>query len=619
MYNVELENRTKSDKEGWADYEDTLSQLVSKAFPDLQVEAREQIALSRYLNQLHNPQIAVAVRQRCPKSIQEAVTATLELESYLVKPSNPSSMHEVAVQEQREGGCTGVAMQLSMLEKLQKLLSRVKQLESELERNHIPPKNSKKAKPVVCRICGQVGHYARGCVVKQKPSLITEQETVDSTPTQSMQTLSINNVSSYTLTCKVYGTPVSFLIDTGAGVCLLKDEVWNKVKPEGSILKPLKVHGLVGVDGIPIKVQGSATINLSIAGKTFNHDFIIANQITTDAILGLDFLESHNCILNMAEGMLSINGHAVVLNPHKSPTLTAAGCVKVTVVKTITIPASSEMEIAAHVNSTVKSVWLVEGDKSNLQSVCVARALVTNHNEIVPLRVVNTNLTPVTLHEDSRVALAEGLNETAICNTTVSDQVKSGDVHDIELAEPLPDDITNAEREQFLAFLSYYSDVVAANSDDLGRTNVLQHHINTGVSPPIHQSTRRVPLPQRDTVHQLLQEMLKRNVISPSKSPWASPIVLVKKKDGTIRFCVDYRKVNNVTTKDAYPPPRVDDTLDTLAGSVWFTILDLKSGYCRLRSHPKIVQRQRFAPKRVFMNSMLCPLDYQMPQPLFSV
>ena len=225
-----------------------------------------------------------------------------------------------------------------------------------------------------------------------------------------MQTLSINNVSSYTLSCEVCGTPVSFLIDTGAGVCLLKDEVWNKVKPEGSILKPLKVHRLVGVNGIPNKVQRYATINLSIAGKTFNHDFIIANQITTDAILGLDFLESHNCILNMAEGMLSINGHAVVLKPHKSPAVTAAGCVKVTVTKTITIPASSEMEIAAHVNSTVKGVWLVEGDKSNLQSVCVARALVTNHNEMVPLRVVNTNLTPVTLLKDSRVALAEGLS-----------------------------------------------------------------------------------------------------------------------------------------------------------------------------------------------------------------
>ena len=68
-------------------------------------------------------------------------------------------------------------------------------------------------------------------------------------------------------------------------------------------------------------------------------------------------------------------------------------------------------------------------------------------------------------------------------------------------------------------------------------------------------------------------------VIKTSDSPWASTVVLVRKKDGTTRFCVDYWKVNAVTRKDAYPPPRVDDTLDTLASSKQFSTLDLISGY----------------------------------------
>ena len=147
------------------------------------------------------------------------------------------------------------------------------------------------------------------------------------------------------------------------------------------------------------------------------------------------------------------------------------------------------------------------------------------------------------------------------------------------MTRSLPDDITDAQKQQFLALCSLYSDVIASNDEDLGRTSVLQHRINTGTSPPIRQAARRIPLPRRDTVRQLLDQMASKGIISPSKSPWASLIVLVKKKDGTIRFCIDYRKVNSLTVKDAYPLPRVDDTLDTLAGSVWFTTLDLKSGY----------------------------------------
>ena len=124
--------------------------------------------------------------------------------------------------------------------------------------------------------------------------------------------------------------------------------------------------------------------------------------------------------------------------------------------------------------------------------------------------------------------------------------------------------------------MSHYEDILAKCPEDLGRTDVLSHHIETGDAKPIHQQARRVPLPHRGSVQELLKDMLEKQVISPSKSPWASPIVLVRKKDGTTRFCVDYRKVNDITRKDAYPIPRVDDTLDTLSGSAWFTTLDLK-------------------------------------------
>ena len=84
---------------------------------------------------------------------------------------------------------------------------------------------------------------------------------------------------------------------------------------------------------------------------------------------------------------------------------------------------------------------------------------------------------------------------------------------------------------------------------------------------------------QKKEISKLLQDMLQKDIVERSSSPWASPIILVKKNDDSTRLCVDYRKLNSITRKDAYPLPRFDDTLDTLHGSMWFTTLDLASGY----------------------------------------
>eukprot|EP00731_Ephydatia_muelleri_P033444 Em0030g1a len=90
-----------------------------------------------------------------------------------------------------------------------------------------------------------------------------------------------------------------------------------------------------------------------------------------------------------------------------------------------------------------------------------------------------------------------------------------------------------------------------------------------------------------------LHDMLENGIVEPSEGPWLSPI-LAKKKDGSLRFCVDYRKVNAITRKDAYPLPRVDDTLDTLGGSKYFTMLDLASGYWQVEVATEEMQKTAF-------------------------
>ena len=123
-----------------------------------------------------------------------------------------------------------------------------------------------------------------------------------------------------------------------------------------------------------------------------------------------------------------------------------------------------------------------------------------------------------------------------------------------------------------------FSDVFSKDKNDLGRTGLAKHKINVGNCPPIRQPTRVPPLAKREAA-KAINKMSEQGIIDPSSSPWASPVVLVREKDGSTRFCVDYRKLNAVTKKDSYPLPRVDTSLQSLYGSLWFSTLDLKSGY----------------------------------------
>jgi hypothetical protein len=124
-------------------------------------------------------------------------------------------------------------------------------------------------------------------------------------------------------------------------------------------------------------------------------------------------------------------------------------------------------------------------------------------------------------------------------------------------------------------------------------TNVY-HKIDTGNSNPINSQPYRVSPAERKNIQEQIADMLSKGVISTSKSPWASPVVLVSKKDGSMRFCVDYRKLNSVTVKDVYPIPRIDDSLAALSGAQYFSAVDIFSGYWQIPMHPESRHKTAF-------------------------
>ena len=113
------------------------------------------------------------------------------------------------------------------------------------------------------------------------------------------------------------------------------------------------------------------------------------------------------------------------------------------------------------------------------------------------------------------------------------------------------------QKHQLKELLLQNGDLFALNPSELGVTNAVQHTINTGHSTPIRQQARRIHVALRSKVDNMMEEMLEQGIIQSSQSPWASPIVLAAKKDGTTRFCVDYRRLNTVTKLDVLPHPRV--------------------------------------------------------------
>ena len=157
-------------------------------------------------------------------------------------------------------------------------------------------------------------------------------------------------------------------------------------------------------------------------------------------------------------------------------------------------------------------------------------------------------------------------------------------------------DLDGSQRGQLASTLLQFVDLFPVPGSALtGHTDAVEHTIDTGNSTPIRCVPRRMSPQKIKQEEACVAEMLTGGQIEPSDSPWSAPVVLVTKKDGGSRFCVDYRRLNLATVKDGYPLPRIDDTLDMLAGKRWFSTLDLASGYWHVSLSPEARCKTAFA------------------------
>ncbi|KAG5889429.1 hypothetical protein JTB14_032762 [Gonioctena quinquepunctata] len=326
----------------------------------------------------------------------------------------------------------------------------------------------------------------------------------------------------------------------------------------------------------PATVYGELPIEIILGSTKVKHQALVAD-IEDDAIIGMDIMNSRGFELDFKDGVLRVNGEELVLHGRSEE------LIRVLLAEDVSVPERAETILESRLDGSASSgdVMMFEPklhDEKIGRGIALGKTLL-RAEKFVPVRVMNVNYFPVTLKKGTILGHCSPVSSVIRSVRGTISQPNNLPTELEKLVAISSKDIKPAQQPKLRDLVKKYQDIFDTGQGKGGRTNVVQHKIDTGGARPIRQSARRLPLAKKEEADKIVSDMGKDGVIEPSDSPWSSPVVLVKKKDGSTRFCVDYRQLNNVTKKDSYPLPRIDDTLDTLAGSTIFSTLDLKSGY----------------------------------------
>ena len=154
---------------------------------------------------------------------------------------------------------------------------------------------------------------------------------------------------------------------------------------------------------------------------------------------------------------------------------------------------------------------------------------------------------------------------------------------------------SNEHKNEVEQLLNQYPQVIARDITEIGRTNKIKHHIDTEVAQPIRQYPYSLSPRHSQFLKEEIERLKQQNLIVLSKSSWTSPALVVGKANSKLRLVIDYRKLNKVTKPDAYPLPRISDMLDAFAHSVYFSTLDLTSGFWQVTMDPQYQEKTAFS------------------------
>jgi len=430
---------------------------------------------------------------------------------------------------------------------------------------------------------------------------------------------------------------VIYTIDTGASCSIVSTKTFQQIaKKRRPILQETSIK-ISGAGGTSLKCRGCGTFNLQLGPLGIQTPMIVAD-ITDEILLGADVLmgkTGEKADILLSQGIMTLRGKVIQLEQQSN----SSNIRKVHLADSYVLPAMSEIIADVFVERTEDDInqqaWIIEPNTSLAEkySVAMAASLVDIRGDVTAkVRMMNPFNTELVVTQDTVIGFAspvetikiitecedfeESHNHEAIRQLKFENNVGKAPTENstcpaalvTEIAATIPEHLTKLfletsanrsteEVETIAELLRTYQNVFSKNDTDLGLTTLTEHVIDTGSSRPVKQRPRTVPLAYADEDKKTVQKLLEQGSIRPSTSPWASPMVFVRKKNGEVRPCIDYRKLNSLTRKDAFPLPRTRDCLDAVAGATLFTSLDITSAYNQIPVHQNDIAKTAFVTK----------------------
>ncbi|XP_030847917.1 uncharacterized protein LOC115926774 [Strongylocentrotus purpuratus] len=533
-----------------------------------------------------------------------------------------------------------------------------------------PPRSHGNTSEVICFKCGEVGHISKICNSPAAPEIISKKLIQfisrqagkrQRTPGKERPGVHLSTApqqvcdvppglvgDSITQKCWVDGIETTSLIDSGSQVTLIQKSLFAKLDRELHPMRDLVLYH--GGDGT-LPYLGYAYVNIGFektfsgTGTQFSTLALVVpdaqHQRTHSVVIGTNSGLFRNCFESCkrlagvrfaqtlqispvckdiysslskkqtlpADGKLgtirSRKKHEIHIPPHSSHTIIGQCRNTLRAPATAVIESHSPTRLAKGLE-VIPSVVEVPGE-----AFCKVEVLLVNKSSKQITIPGNCPLADLFIPEWCRQPPNQGsTNAIHASSSATSAEMDTTIPHDIDVAD-LPiswGPITPEWKERLLHQCRRRKTVFSRHDFDLGCSAYAEHQINVNDSTPFRERSRRVAPSDLKDLQQHLQQLLDHKVIKESRSPYASPIVLVRKKNGSLRMCVDYRTLNSRTIPDQYAVPLIQEAIDCLNGNKWFSVIDLKSGFYQ------IPMREEDKEKTAF----ICPLGFyqfeRMPQ-----